>query len=168
VDAVEVFNGLPAERAEADLLACCAVPGWAAGVLAGRPYPRRSALMIAADAGLRALSWPDVAQGLAAHPRIGERVAGAGREADWSRREQAGAAAADEAAKAALVQANRTYEQRFGHVLLVFASGKSDTELLAAAQDRLGNDDATERVVVAGELRKIAMLRLERLIDGLC
>jgi 2-oxo-4-hydroxy-4-carboxy-5-ureidoimidazoline decarboxylase len=167
VDAVEVFNGLPTERAEADLLACCAVPRWAVWIAARRPYPRRSDLVIAADASLRALSWADVEQGLAAHPRIGERVAGSGREADWSRREQAGAADADEATKAALVQANQTYEERFGHVFLVFASGKSDTELLAAAQDRLGNDEATERVVVAGELRKIAMLRLERLIDGL-
>lgn len=167
MDAVEVFNGLPAERAEADLLACCAVPRWAQWIAARRPYRRRSDLVIAADAALRALTWTDVAQGLAAHPRIGERVAGSGREADWSRREQAGAAAADEATKAALVQANRKYEERFGHVFLVFASGKSDRELLAAAQDRIGNDEATERVVVAGELRKIAMLRLERLIDGL-
>jgi 2-oxo-4-hydroxy-4-carboxy-5-ureidoimidazoline decarboxylase len=168
VDAVEVFNGLPAERAEADLLACCAVPAWAAGLTALRPYPRRSDLAIAADAALRALTWEQVAQGLAAHPRIGERVAGAGREADWSRQEQAGADRADEATKAALVQANRAYEERFGHVFLIFASGRSDVEMLAAARDRLGNDDATEQVVVAGELRKIAMLRLERLIDGLC
>jgi 2-oxo-4-hydroxy-4-carboxy-5-ureidoimidazoline decarboxylase len=168
VDAVEVFNGLPAERAEADLLACCAVPSWATRLTALRPYPRRSDLVIAADAALRSLSWAEVAQGLAAHPRIGERVAGAGREAAWSRQEQAGAADADEATKAALVAANREYEDRFGYVFLIFASGRSDVEMLAAAQERLGNDDATEQVVVAGELRKIAMLRLERLIDGLC
>ena len=38
--------------------------------------------------------------------------------------------------------------------------------MLAAARERLGNDEATERAVVAGELRKIALLRLERLIDA--
>jgi 2-oxo-4-hydroxy-4-carboxy-5-ureidoimidazoline decarboxylase len=167
VDAVEVFNGLPAERAEADLLACCAVASWARGLTALRPYPRRGDLMIAADAALRALTWEQIAQGLAAHPRIGERVSGAGREAAWSRQEQSGAADADEATRAALVQANRDYEDRFGHVFLIFASGRSDVEMLAAARERLGNDDAAEQVVVAGELRKIAMLRLERLIDGL-
>jgi 2-oxo-4-hydroxy-4-carboxy-5-ureidoimidazoline decarboxylase len=167
VDAVAVFNGLSAERAEAELLACCAVPRWAAELTALRPYPSRRDLLVAADAALRALSWTDVALGLAAHPRIGERAAGSGREAAWSRREQAGAAAADDDTLAALVQVNQEYEQQFGHVFLIFASGRSDTEMLAAARDRLGNDDATERAVVAGELRKIAMLRLERLFDAL-
>ena len=52
-------------------------------------------------------------------------------------------------------------------MFLIFASGRSDVEMLAAARERLGNDDATEQRVVADELRKIAMLRLERLIDGL-
>jgi 2-oxo-4-hydroxy-4-carboxy-5-ureidoimidazoline decarboxylase len=52
-------------------------------------------------------------------------------------------------------------------VLLIFASGRSQEEILAAATDRLGNDEAGERVVVAGELRKIALLRLERLLDAL-
>jgi 2-oxo-4-hydroxy-4-carboxy-5-ureidoimidazoline decarboxylase len=166
VDAVEVFNSLPDERAHSELLACCAVPAWAATVAAGRPYRRRSDLMATADAALLALSWAQVAQALAAHPRIGERAAGSGREAAWSRREQAGAAHADDATKAALAQANRAYEDRFGHVFLIFASGRSDTEMLAEARRRIGNDDETERPVVAGELRKIALLRLERLIDA--
>jgi 2-oxo-4-hydroxy-4-carboxy-5-ureidoimidazoline decarboxylase len=166
MDAVEVFNTLPAERAEADLLACCAVPRWAAEIAAGRPYPGRSALMAAADAASRSLSWADVAQGLSAHPRIGERAAGAGREAAWSRREQAGTADSAADTVAALAEANRVYEERFGHVFLIFASGRSDTELLAAARDRVGNDEPTERAIVTDELRKIALLRLERLIDG--
>jgi 2-oxo-4-hydroxy-4-carboxy-5-ureidoimidazoline decarboxylase len=166
VDAVEVFNSLPVERAQSDLFACCAVPAWAARVVAGRPYQRRSDLLAAADAALVGLSWAQVAQGLAAHPRIGERAAGSGREAGWSRREQAGAAGADDATRAALAEANRAYEERFGHVFLIFASGRSDTEMLAEARRRIGNDEATERGVVAGELRKIALLRLERLIDA--
>lgn len=167
MDPVDVFNGLPAERARADLLACCAVGRWAAELTARRPYRQRGELMAAADAALRGLTWAEVTQALTAHPRIGERVEGSGREAAWSRREQSGAAGADEATRAALVQANREYEQRFGHVFLIFASGRSDVEMLAAARERLGNDDATERAVVAGELRSIAMSRLERLIDGL-
>lgn len=167
MDPVEAFNALPAERVEADLLACCAAPTWVAAVGAGRPYPSKVALLDAADAAARALSWADVAVALKAHPRIGERVAGAGREAVWSRREQSGAAGADEQTRAALVAANRAYEDRFGHVFLIFASGRSDVEMLAAARQRVGNDEATERAIVADELRKIALLRLERLIDGL-
>ena len=167
VNAVEVFNSLPTERVTADLLACCAAPTWAAAVAAGRPYPGLAELIRTADAAARALSWADVAGALAAHPRIGERVSGDAREAVWSRREQAGAANADEATKAALVAANREYEERFGHVFLIFASGRTDAEMLAAARQRLGNDESIERLIVAEELRRIALLRLERLIDGL-
>jgi 2-oxo-4-hydroxy-4-carboxy-5-ureidoimidazoline decarboxylase len=99
---------------------------------------------------------------LSAHPRIGERPAGEGREAAWSRREQADAD--DPSVAAALVEANREYEERFGHVFLIFATGKSAPEMLAAARARLAHDEATERPVVQDELRKIALLRLERLV----
>ena len=157
---LEAFNGLPAEHAERELLACCAAPAWATAVAAGRPYPSTEALLAAADAAARALTWTDVEQALAAHPRIGERAAGDTREAAWSRREQG---AAD--AGAAMAEANRAYEEKFGRVFLIFASGRSADEMLAAARERLGNDEQTERAVVADELRKIALLRLERLID---
>jgi 2-oxo-4-hydroxy-4-carboxy-5-ureidoimidazoline decarboxylase len=168
VDRVEVFNSLPAARLEADLLACCAAPAWGSKIVAGRPYPSRSDLLAAAGAAAESLSWADVLVGLSAHPRIGERAAGDSTEAAWSRREQSAAAGSgDEATRAALVQANREYEERFGHVFLIFASGRSQGEILAAARDRLGHDEAAERLVVAAELRKIALLRLERLLDAL-
>jgi 2-oxo-4-hydroxy-4-carboxy-5-ureidoimidazoline decarboxylase len=168
MDAVEVFNSLPAARLEHDLLACCAAPAWGSAVVAKRPYRERSELMSAADAAALALSWEDVLAALSAHPRIGERAAGDSREASWSRREQSTAAeSADERTKAALVDVNHAYESRFGHVFLIFASGRTRAEILAAAQDRLGNDDETERVIVRDELRKIALLRLERVLDAL-
>jgi 2-oxo-4-hydroxy-4-carboxy-5-ureidoimidazoline decarboxylase len=167
VDLVDTFNSLPAERLGADLLACYAAPEWGARIVAGRPYRERSAIMAAADAAARALSWADVEKGWSAHPRIGERAEGDAREAAWSRREQSAAASSgDDATKAALVAANRAYEDRFGHVFLIFASGKTQAEILAAATERTANDEATERAIVADELRKIALLRLERLLDA--
>jgi 2-oxo-4-hydroxy-4-carboxy-5-ureidoimidazoline decarboxylase len=167
VDAVEAFNALPAERLETDLLACCAAPDFGARIVAGRPYPERSAIVAAADAAARSLSWADVAKGLAAHPRIGQRATGDGRDAAWSRREQSAAATGDDATRAALVEANRAYEDRFGYVFLIFASGRSPAEILTAARERLANDEWTERAIVADELRRIALLRLERLLDAL-
>jgi 2-oxo-4-hydroxy-4-carboxy-5-ureidoimidazoline decarboxylase len=158
------FNALPAVEAEAELRSCCASAAWARQVAAGRPYPDLAALCEAAEAALAGLGWPDITEALAAHPRIGDRVSGEGREAGWSRREQAGVSGADPATHAALAEANRAYERRFGHVFLVFASGRTDTELLAAARERLGNPPEAEREVVRGELGKIARLRLERLL----
>ncbi|WP_433791215.1 2-oxo-4-hydroxy-4-carboxy-5-ureidoimidazoline decarboxylase [Actinoplanes sp. CA-252034] len=166
--AVDSFNALPAERLEAELLACCAAPAWGTAVAAGRPFADRAGILAAADAASRELSWPEVLQGLAAHPRIGERAAGDSKEAAWSRAEQSTAAqSADDTAKAELIAANREYEERFGHVFLIFASGRSQSEILAAARERLGNDDAAERSIVTDELRRIARLRLERVLDAL-
>ncbi|MEE6262020.1 2-oxo-4-hydroxy-4-carboxy-5-ureidoimidazoline decarboxylase [Plantactinospora sonchi] len=162
---LEDFNRGPAEVVERELTACCAVPEWARAVAAGRPYPDLASVLDVADRALRALGWDEVARALAAHPRIGERAAGAGREAAWSRREQAGVDGADDSTRAALAEANRAYERRFGHLFLVFANGRGDVELLAAARARLGNDPATERAVVHEELRQIALLRLRRLLD---
>lgn len=168
MDEVAAFNALPAGRLAEDLRACCAAPAWGARIAEGRPYPDRAAIMAAADAASHALSWSDVLTGLSAHPRIGERAAGDSAEAAWSRREQSAAAgSADDETRAALVAANKAYEERFGHVFLIFASGRSQAEILAAARQRLGNDEAAERPVVADQLRRIALLRLERVLDAL-
>ncbi|GGN83757.1 hypothetical protein GCM10010112_62410 [Actinoplanes lobatus] len=165
---VDVFNALPTERLEEELLACCAAPAWGARIAAGRPYADRAAILASADAASRALSWSDVLRGLSAHPRIGERAAGQSKEAAWSRVEQSAAAvSADEETKSALVLANKEYEARFGHVFLIFASGRTQAEILAVARERLGNDDAGERAIVSGELGRIARLRLERVLDAL-
>ncbi len=168
MDPVEVVNSLPAERLAEDLRACCAAPAWGAAIVAQRPFGDRAAVLAAADAAARSLSWEDVLAGLSAHPRIGERAAGDSKEAAWSRREQSAAAeSVDDVTRAELIEANQAYEERFGHVFLIFASGRRPAEILAAARERLGHDEATERAVVAGELGRIAHLRLERVLDAL-
>src|SRR3954469_14010349 len=135
MDTVEVFNALPAARLEEQLLACCAAPAWGAAVVVKRPYRERSEIVQAADAAARALSWDQVRVALSAHPRIGERASGDSAEASWSRQEQSTAArSADDATKAALVDANRAYESRFGQVFLIFASGRTQAEILAEAR----------------------------------
>jgi 2-oxo-4-hydroxy-4-carboxy-5-ureidoimidazoline decarboxylase len=119
-----------------------------------------AALVARSDEVLAGLGWPDLEEALAAHPRIGQRAAGADRESAWSRQEQSGAA--DAAVAAALREGNVEYERRFGHVFLICATGRSPDEILAALRDRLGNDDGVERDVVRGELTEIVRLRLAK------
>jgi 2-oxo-4-hydroxy-4-carboxy-5-ureidoimidazoline decarboxylase len=163
---LERLNGLSPAAAEAELLTCCAARNWAREVASGRPYPHREALQAAADAASRRLRWDDVAEALAAHPRIGESAPGADREAAWSRQEQSGARRSDPAVQAALAAGNREYERRFGHIFLIRAAGRPGAELLAALRERLRNDEATEREVVADQLRQIARLRLDQLLGA--
>ena len=127
---------------------------------AGRtPTAPRCGLRARADTALAELGWADISAALGAHPRIGERAGG------WSRAEQAGTAGAPERVRAELADGNRAYEERFGHVFLVCASGLTATQMLTALRVRLRHDPATERAVVRAELGKIAWLRLERLLD---
>jgi 2-oxo-4-hydroxy-4-carboxy-5-ureidoimidazoline decarboxylase len=150
------------DRLRAELAACCAARSWVAALVAGRPYPDQDALFAASDAATAELTDAGLAEALAAHPRIGDRTGEA-----WSRQEQAGMASAGADLHAELAAANAAYEQRFGQVYLVCATGKSAEELLAVCRSRLGNDPATERAVVLAELAKISRLRLAKLQEGL-
>jgi 2-oxo-4-hydroxy-4-carboxy-5-ureidoimidazoline decarboxylase len=162
--ALSEFNRLSQERVVQDLLSCCASPRWAWAVAAGRPYPDADAATDSAMAALAHLDWPEVSLALKAHPRIGQRPSGTAREAVWSRWEQAGVDHSDATVLERLAEANRAYEDRFGRVFLIFATGRSDAEMLAEARRRLDNEEETERAVVRGELAKIVKLRLERLL----
>lgn len=160
---VEEFNEWESERLRPALLECCDVPVWADALLGARPYPDLIGLLDAADRLAAEFGPGEVERALAAHPRIGERLEGADHTAAWSRQEQSGVAA-DVATVAALQSANRLYERRFGRVFLICATGLSTPDILTAVMLRLGNDPATEERVVATELRKIARLRLQRVV----
>ncbi|MET7462325.1 2-oxo-4-hydroxy-4-carboxy-5-ureidoimidazoline decarboxylase [Nonomuraea sp. NPDC005501] len=159
--ALDRFNAAADAEAERELLSCCASRAFATAVAAGRPYEDPERLAGAAEAAVRGLDWPDVLEALAAHPRIGERPAGAAREAAWSRREQAGV---EDRTRRELAEGNRAYEDRFGHVYLICAAGLTGTEMLARLRERLGNDEAAERAVVRHELAEITRLRVGRLL----
>lgn len=160
---LQEFNSAPADRLRPILAACCDVPRWVDGILAGRPYGDAVALTQAADGGVRELDDKEVDQALAAHPRIGDRPEGAGTEAAWSRNEQAGVGD-DSETRAALATGNREYEQRFGRVFLICATGLSAQEMLTSLRERLTHDEAAEAFVVRDELRKIALLRLAKVV----
>ncbi len=157
------FNCAPAADLTPTLLACCDVPAWAAAVLADRPYADVDALLGTADEAARRFTPADVDRALGAHPRIGERAHREGPEAGWSAREQSGVDT-DAGTRRALAEANRAYEDRFGRVFLICATGLSAADVLAALRRRLTHDDRTEAAVVAEELRRIALLRLREVV----
>jgi 2-oxo-4-hydroxy-4-carboxy-5-ureidoimidazoline decarboxylase len=152
-----------------DLLrSCCAAEAWAEEMVVGRPYRSEAVLYAASDRATAELDDLGLEQALAGHPRIGDAApahGGDGRSAAWSRGEQAGVATAGADVLGELAAANVSYEQRFGHVYLACASGRSAAELLAVCQSRLDNDPDTERGVVLGELAKINRLRLGKLLE---
>lgn len=157
---IEEWNGLDAPDAERELWQVCAARRWAREVAARRPHADVAALQ--ADAAA-ILTDADLDEAMAGHPRIGDRSAGG-----QSRREQSGVAAADAEVLDALAEGNRAYEERFGHVYLVCATGRDASDLLATLRERLGNDRVTERAVALRELAAINRIRIARLVgeDG--
>ncbi|TDC85034.1 2-oxo-4-hydroxy-4-carboxy-5-ureidoimidazoline decarboxylase [Micromonospora sp. KC606] len=144
------------------LCRCCSARVWVAAIVAGRPYADQDALGVASDAATMSLDPAGFTEALAGHPRIGERVPIHGEQ--WSRQEQAGVAGADEQLRAELAAANAAYEQRFGHLYLVCATGLPATDLLDICRVRLTNDPVAERTVSLAELAKINRLRLGKLL----
>jgi 2-oxo-4-hydroxy-4-carboxy-5-ureidoimidazoline decarboxylase len=166
---VVAFDVAPEGDLRDRLRSCCAAEGWVEEMVAGRPYRSEAALYAASDRATADLDDRGLDQALAGHPRIGDAApahGSDGRSAAWSRGEQAGVATAGADVLGALAAANAAYEQRFGHVYLVCASGRSAAELLAVCQARLDNDAETERTVVLTELAKINRLRLGKLLEG--
>jgi 2-oxo-4-hydroxy-4-carboxy-5-ureidoimidazoline decarboxylase len=154
------FNATPAQDAEQTVLACCASGTFAKAIADGRPYPDAAALLAAIDSAFATLSWDDIVEAMSEHPRIGDRAVRGG----MSAAEQSGATAAGDEVRQGLADGNLAYEQRFGHVFLICASGLSGQEMLDQLGARLDNDEEAERTVVRAELRKITRLRMTKML----
>ena len=163
---VGAFDALPAEAAADLLRACCGASRWVSSMVDRRPFGSVDALLAAADEIWWSLDEADWREAFSHHPRIGEQTSAAGsseRARSWSSSEQAGVATAQDTVRDSLLAANREYEKRFGFIYIVCATGKTATEMLTLARQRLGNAKDVELRVAAEEQRKITRLRLQKL-----
>ena len=162
---LQEFNDMPAGAAADAVRPCVDIDSWVDGVVDGRPYAGTAELLDRADSLARAWTPIEVEKALADHPRIGERHAGSGASAQMSGSEQAGVDPQDAEIQRRLAEGNAAYEERFDRIYLVRAAGRSAEEILALLEERLGNDPDTEIAVTSGQLREIALLRLEGLFS---
>lgn len=147
------------------LLECLRVERWA-DALAERDFETADALVTAGINAATPLSEEEIDEALAAHPRIGDRAAGDGVEADFSRAEQAASQDADEQLEAMLREGNEKYEAQFGRVFLIRAAGRERRAIVEELDRRLMNDPAVETEEVAEQLRQIAALRLRKIWEN--
>jgi OHCU decarboxylase len=165
---IEKLNHLGKEEAHAVLLACCGSTRWAADVSALRPFWDVGQLLNIGRRIWYELGSEDWLEAFRAHPKIGEArpAPSAAEEARrWSEGEQAGARASSAETLAALASANREYEERFGFIFIVCATGKTAEEMLSLLRARLPNDAETELRVAAGEQWRITVLRLKKFLN---
>ena len=155
------FNVLEEHAAFAALHEACASTAWARRLLAARPYATPEALYSASDTAMAELSPADLAEAMAGHPPIGRPKPGD----PTSAREQSGMSGAAEGLKAEMLELNLAYQERFGHVFLICATGRSGEEMRDAVKERIGNAPEQEREIVRTELGKINRIRLARLVE---
>jgi OHCU decarboxylase len=156
------LNGLSLEQARQIFSSCCGVTRWVDGMIASRPYQSLEHVLATARAASLRLKPADWHEAFAQHARIGERAEG--HDAASSGAEQSAVYRAGDATRRALAEENQRYEQRFGHIFLTYATGKSGEEILDEVRRRLFNDPAHELTVAADEQRKITQLRLRKLL----
>jgi len=161
------LNVLDAETAERELLKCCGAREWARAMVARRPFEDTEELMLTADQVWWSLGTRDWHEAFASHPKIGERKSAQTQSEQaqrWSEQEQAGTHDAEQATLDELAEANRAYEEKFGHIFIVCATGKTAAQMLVLLRARLPNDPGIELRNAAAEQRKITRLRLEKLL----
>ncbi|MFJ8535481.1 2-oxo-4-hydroxy-4-carboxy-5-ureidoimidazoline decarboxylase [Streptomyces sp. NPDC093591] len=155
------FNALEEHAAHAALLEACAATAWAKRLLAARPYATADDLYAASDAAMAELTAEDLAEAMAGHPPIGRPKPGD----PTSAREQRGLAGASEELKAEMLELNLAYQDKFGHVFLICATGRTGEQMRDAVKERIGNSPEQEREIVRTELGKINRIRLARLVE---
>jgi 2-oxo-4-hydroxy-4-carboxy-5-ureidoimidazoline decarboxylase len=159
---IEDFNALPQKDAEDRLYACLANRRWAADLAARRPYAEAGSFHAAAIGGLDELTDDEWAAAFNAHPQIGER---GGEAPERSEREQSSVMRSPVETLAALAAENRQYQDKFGHIFLIRASGRSGQEILSELRRRMKNNAQTELGEARRELAQIASERLSALVS---
>lgn len=155
------FNTSDDSTALAALHEVCASSVWGSELLARRPYATADELFAASDAAMAELDMKDLEEAMAGHPPIGRPKPGD----PTSAREQRGMAGATEELKAEMLELNLAYQDRFGHVFLICATGATGEQMRDAMKARIGNTAEAEREIVRAELGKINRIRLTRLVE---
>lgn len=159
------WNELQPAEAATEISSCCGASAWADEMVSKRPFEDEMDVLITADQvwrGLKASDWLDAFR---SHPKIGASQAvqpkGTSSTA-WSKQEQKSVAMASDELKGDLAEGNREYEERFGFIFIVCATGKSALEILAILRRRLQNGKEIELREAAEEQRQITQLRLKK------
>jgi len=161
----ERWHKLAPGPAAAEILSCCGSTAWAKQMAEHRPYRDETSLFATADECWQALPEADWLEAFLSHPRIGEKHAQfktTAASAAWSRNEQSQLSEADAAILLRMQQAQRAYEERFGRIFIVCASGRQPAELLRILENRLHNEPASELSESAAQQQQIMQLRLRK------
>lgn len=164
---LDQLNRLSEADATAAFTQCCAAQRWVERMVIDRPFESLSEMLEISDRIWEECDFDDYLEAFEGHPRIGDVESLAKKYANtkgWAGGEQKGVEGADRTVLERLAEGNRSYEERFGYIFIVCATGKSAAEMLALLEARMGNPPEYEINVAAEEQNKITRLRLKKLL----
>jgi OHCU decarboxylase len=165
---LEELNELSFDEAASRFRDCCGSQEWARLMAEARPFPTENSLLGLAEKFWRNIDRKDRLEAFSAHPKIGDKHAAPKqqeRSAKWSKGEQVGMDETNDAVRRDLAEANHLYQEKFGYIFIVCATGKSAEEMLEICRKRLNNSADEELPVAAEEQRKITGIRLKKLLE---
>lgn len=166
---VSFLNSLASSEAETEFLKCCGAKEWARRMIEERPFTGVEQMVEAADRIWWSLDSQDWLEAFRGHPKIGEKKAAApvsDESRAWSEREQSGIENSAPDTTRALAELNQAYEEKFGFIFIICATGKNSEEMLAILRARLDNPADMELRTAAAEQAKITQLRLRKLLPN--
>lgn len=162
------LNTLPKEQLIGELTKCCGSLTWVNKMLPFFPADDLVELLEDAEEQWFQCSKEDWNEAFAQHPKIGETESLKNKfasTAQWAFGEQGGISAASKKTIEALAKGNREYEEKFGYIFIVCATGKSAEEMLDILQSRLHNSPEEEIEIAADEQNMITKMRIEKLLS---
>ena len=156
------FNNLDQKIAAKHLSDCCGAALWVTLLMRHFPFPTAEVLVErATKIWYESCSETDWKESFTHHPKIGDVQS---LTQKFAGKEQARVAMATIETILALAQANTDYENKFGFIFIVCATGKSADQMLQLLLDRLKNSVEEELNIAMGEQHKISLIRFGKLL----
>ena len=162
------FDHLPDEKKKELLLKCCGSSAWVNKMLTVFPVEDLVELLEFSEEKWNECTIEEQREALEQHPKIGdinslkEKFANT---ANWAAGEQSGVNNANEDVLQELAKGNDAYQDKFGFIFIICATGRSAEEMLGDLKERINNSKDQEIKIAAAEQLKITKLRLEKLFE---
>lgn len=155
---IDQLNRLNETKAFEAFEQCCGASRWVDRMIVGRPYEDLNEMLEISDRVWEECDVDDYHEAFQQHQRMGELG-----PKGWSGADGSGNGV-DPAIFDQLADAERKYEEKFGHAFIASATGKGPSEVLKIIGSRMANDPEKEVLIAAEEQNKITRMRLKKLL----
>ncbi len=164
---LDKINLLSIEDCARQFETCCTAQSWLFGMADSRPYNTINQLFEVSDKLWSQVDYSGWIEACEGHPKIGDVQSLAKKfqgTLEMAGNEQSGMDHANQDVIERLAEGNQLYENKFGYIFIVFATGKSAREMCELLEARLPNPPEKEEIIARAEQHKITTLRLKKML----